>query len=106
MVQQYLFQFNHLMREQLPKLGEHFTQEMINPSMYASQWFITVFSYSFPFHLALRIWDVFLFEVSTQKSNLLSGGMNFLPGSEVSDYNNVISFFRELKLFLRLVWLY
>ncbi|KAA3471469.1 EVI5-like protein isoform X2 [Gossypium australe] len=35
---------------------------MINPSMYASQWFITVFSYSFPFPLALRIWDVFLFE--------------------------------------------
>ncbi|KAK4765941.1 hypothetical protein SAY87_007583 [Trapa incisa] len=62
LVQQYLFQFDHLMREQLPKLGEHFTAEMINTSMYASQWFITVFSYSFPFHLALRIWDVFLFE--------------------------------------------
>ncbi|KAI3722917.1 hypothetical protein L2E82_34121 [Cichorium intybus] len=30
--------------------------------MYGSQWFITVFSYSFPFHLALRIWDVFLYE--------------------------------------------
>ncbi|XP_022978588.1 EVI5-like protein isoform X1 [Cucurbita maxima] len=62
LVQQYLFQFDNLVREQLPKLGEHFTQEMINPSMYASQWFITVFSYSFPFHLALRIWDVFLYE--------------------------------------------
>ncbi|GAB4827452.1 hypothetical protein Ancab_034336 [Ancistrocladus abbreviatus] len=62
LVQQYLFQFDHLMREHLPKLGEHFSQEMINPSMYASQWFITVFSYSFPFHLALRIWDVFLYE--------------------------------------------
>ncbi|XP_022772057.1 EVI5-like protein isoform X3 [Durio zibethinus] len=62
LVQQYLFQFDHLVREQLPKLGEHFSQEMINPSMYASQWFITVFSYSFPFPLALRIWDVFLYE--------------------------------------------
>lgn len=65
------------MKEQLPKLGDHFAQEMINPSMYASQWFITVFSYSFPFHLALRIWDVFLSEVnhlfllSVQKSNLM-----------------------------------
>lgn len=64
LTQQYLFQFDLLMREYLPKLGEHFTREMINPSMYGSQWFITVFSYSFPFHLALRIWDVFLFEVS------------------------------------------
>ncbi|KAK6913442.1 Rab-GTPase-TBC domain [Dillenia turbinata] len=62
LVQQYLYQFDHMMREHLPKLGEHFTKEMINPSMYASQWFITVFTYSFPFHLALRIWDVFLYE--------------------------------------------
>ncbi|KAL7602123.1 uncharacterized protein LOC111919900 [Lactuca sativa] len=62
LVQQYLFQFDRLMREYMPKLGEHFTEEMINPSMYGSQWFITVFSYSFPFHLALRIWDVFLYE--------------------------------------------
>ncbi|XP_022862147.1 EVI5-like protein isoform X2 [Olea europaea var. sylvestris] len=62
LVQQYLFQFDHLVKDHLPKLGEHFAQEMINPSMYASQWFITVFSYSFPFHLALRIWDVFLYE--------------------------------------------
>ncbi|KAK3018705.1 hypothetical protein RJ639_005046 [Escallonia herrerae] len=62
LVQQYLFQFEHLVSEHLPKVGEHFIKEMINPSMYASQWFITIFSYSFPFHLALRIWDVFLFE--------------------------------------------
>uniref|UniRef100_A0A1D1XP25 EVI5-like protein n=1 Tax=Anthurium amnicola TaxID=1678845 RepID=A0A1D1XP25_9ARAE len=62
LVQQYLFQFDQLVKEHLPKLGEHFSQEMINPSMYASQWFITVFSYSFPFPLALRIWDVFLYE--------------------------------------------
>lgn len=62
LVQQYLFQFENLVKEQLPKLGEHFAQEMINPSMYASQWFITVFAYSFPFHLAIRVWDVFLYE--------------------------------------------
>ncbi|KAI3794040.1 hypothetical protein L1987_36665 [Smallanthus sonchifolius] len=62
LVQQYLFQFDILMREYMPKLGEHFTQEAINPSMYGSQWFITVFSYSFPFHLVLRVWDVFLNE--------------------------------------------
>ncbi|KAH7298239.1 hypothetical protein KP509_25G033200 [Ceratopteris richardii] len=62
LVQQYLYQLSRLVKEQLPKLGAHFDEEMINPSMYASQWFITVFSYSFPFPLALRIWDVFLFE--------------------------------------------
>lgn len=62
LVQQYLFQFEQLVKEHLPKLGQHFSEEMINPSMYASQWFITVYSYSFPFPLTLRIWDVFLNE--------------------------------------------
>jgi hypothetical protein len=63
LVQQYLSQFEKLVIELMPKLGQHFVEEMINPSMYASQWFITVFSYSFPFHLTLRVWDVFLYEV-------------------------------------------
>ncbi|KMZ64904.1 hypothetical protein ZOSMA_345G00210 [Zostera marina] len=62
LVQQYLFQFEHLVKEYMPQLGEHFSEEMINPSMYGSQWFITVFSYSFPFPLVLRIWDIFLYE--------------------------------------------
>eukprot|EP00271_Cylindrocystis_brebissonii_P002338 TRINITY_DN12888_c0_g1_i1.p1 TRINITY_DN12888_c0_g1~~TRINITY_DN12888_c0_g1_i1.p1 ORF type:complete len:737 (+),score=109.50 TRINITY_DN12888_c0_g1_i1:307-2517(+) len=62
LVQQYLWQFSALVKEQMPRLGNHLEEEMVNPSMYASQWFITVFSYSFPFSTALRIWDVFLFE--------------------------------------------
>uniref|UniRef100_A0A9I9D875 Rab-GAP TBC domain-containing protein n=1 Tax=Cucumis melo TaxID=3656 RepID=A0A9I9D875_CUCME len=53
LVQQYLFQFDNLVREQLPKLGEHFTREMINPSMYASQWFITGVTIVFKVGLAL-----------------------------------------------------
>ncbi|KAG8047169.1 hypothetical protein GUJ93_ZPchr0008g11733 [Zizania palustris] len=70
LVQQYLCQFEKLVIEQMPKLGQHFIDEMINPSMYASQWFITVFSYSFPFHLTLRVWDVFLCEVRILPSHI------------------------------------
>ncbi|KAF9587137.1 hypothetical protein IFM89_039654 [Coptis chinensis] len=77
LVQQYLFQFEQLVREHLPKVGEHFSQEMINPSMYASQWFITVFSYSFPFNLALRIWDVFLYEIKLPFEKLIHALRNF-----------------------------
>ncbi|WVZ92991.1 hypothetical protein U9M48_039017 [Paspalum notatum var. saurae] len=62
LAQQYISQFEKLVMEHMPKLGQHFVEEMINPSMYASQWFITVFLYSFPFHLTLRVWDVFLYE--------------------------------------------
>ena len=100
LVQQYLFQFDTLVREHLPKLVEHFNQEMINPRMYASQWFITVFSYSFPFHLALRIWDVFLHEVGDLVAKAFS--LEILPHClEV----NVFFCYRVLKSFLKLVWL-
>ncbi|KAI3494951.1 hypothetical protein L1887_37017 [Cichorium endivia] len=33
-VQQHLFRFDRLMREYMPKLDEHFTQEIVNPRMY------------------------------------------------------------------------
>ncbi|GJP65605.1 hypothetical protein CLOP_g22477 [Closterium sp. NIES-67] len=62
LVQQYLFQFDRLLHECLPQLARHMESEGVTPSMYASQWFITVFAYSFPFATTLRIWDVFLFE--------------------------------------------
>jgi hypothetical protein len=78
LVQQYLFQFERLVREHMPKLGQHFIEEMINPSMYASQWFITVFSYSFPFHITLRVWDVFLYEVRILSFLFMSGVYHFL----------------------------
>lgn len=35
---------------------------MVHPTMFASQWFITLFSYSLPFDVVLRIWDIFMLE--------------------------------------------
>lgn len=32
-------------------------------SMFATQWFITVYTYNMPFSIVLRMWDVFLQEV-------------------------------------------
>jgi hypothetical protein len=46
----------------LPKLDAHFKREHVYLSMYASQWFITLFTYSFPMQCVLRIWDIFLHE--------------------------------------------
>lgn len=57
-----LHQFEGLLRAQLPDLGEHLTEENIIPTMYCSQWFITVFATTLPFDCLLRIWDIFLLE--------------------------------------------
>ena len=48
--------------QRLPKMAMHLQSISMRPSMYASQWFMTVFSYNFPFDVVVRIWDIFLAE--------------------------------------------
>ena len=62
LLHQYFYQFDQLLNQTLPKLHEHLDMHGITPTLYATQWFITVFSYNMPFELVLRIWDVFLSE--------------------------------------------
>lgn len=51
-----------LMKKHCPKIYEHFRRLEIFPSMYAPQWFITVFSVNFKFDVLVRVFDVFLLE--------------------------------------------
>eukprot|EP00210_Caulerpa_lentillifera_P007875 g7516.t1 len=62
LVQHHFHQFEHLLKSYLPKLGTHFQQEGVHPSMFCFNWFNTIFAYSLPFEHLLRVWDVFLFE--------------------------------------------
>lgn len=57
-----LFQFEELLAYFLPDVSSHLKRECIEPSMYATQWFITIFAYNFPFDIVVRVWDVFLHE--------------------------------------------
>jgi hypothetical protein len=54
--------FAVLAREHVPRLAAHLAALEIDHSMYATQWFITVFSYNFPFDVVTRVWDMFLLE--------------------------------------------
>jgi hypothetical protein len=62
LLQQSLFQFHELLKEEHPRLGNHLEQEGVVPSMYCTHWFNTLFAYSLPFEQLLRVWDVFLLE--------------------------------------------
>lgn len=62
LLQQCLYQFHELLKEQHPRLGLHLEQEGVVPSMYCTHWFNTLFAYSLPFEQLLRVWDVFLLE--------------------------------------------
>ncbi|KAG9301327.1 hypothetical protein G9A89_004079 [Geosiphon pyriformis] len=57
-----LFQFDRLVEEMLPKLHQHLQAQGIDSSMYASQWFMTLFAYKFPLSLVLRIYDAIFTE--------------------------------------------
>lgn len=52
-----LFQFERLIEEMAPVLHFHFLRQNIKSSMYASQWFLTMFSYRFPMNVVFRIFD-------------------------------------------------
>ncbi|CAG8491441.1 3674_t:CDS:2 [Paraglomus brasilianum] len=46
----------------LPKVNLHLKTQGINSSMYASQWFMTLFAYKFPLSLVFRIYDTIFTE--------------------------------------------
>lgn len=57
-----LYQLNRLMKEQLPDLYEHFQNTGIESHMFASQWFLTLFTARFPLYFVFYILDVFLLD--------------------------------------------
>ena len=62
LLSKYFFQLNLLIKMQLPKVHEHLSQQGVEPTMYASQWFLTVFTAKFPLFLVMRVLDLFLLE--------------------------------------------
>ncbi|KAJ3374032.1 GTPase-activating protein [Allomyces arbusculus] len=57
-----MFQFDQLLVEQMPDVHEHLTREGVRSTMYASQWFMTLFAYRFPLDLVLRVFDLIFAE--------------------------------------------
>ncbi|ERL92069.1 hypothetical protein D910_09391 [Dendroctonus ponderosae] len=57
-----LYQLNRLMEEQLNPLWNHFTEHRIETHMFASQWFLTLFTARFPLYFVFHIIDVFLLQ--------------------------------------------
>ncbi|VDN07704.1 unnamed protein product [Thelazia callipaeda] len=58
-----MFQLECLVQEQMPDLYAHFNNMGFDTSMYASSWFLALFTTTLPLELANRIMDIFLVEV-------------------------------------------
>jgi len=53
-------QFRLLLKRYCKPIAEHLTREGVDVSFFASQWFMTLFVYQFPFPLLLPVWDLFI----------------------------------------------
>lgn len=58
----YLHVLSGLLRQRLPRVSAKLHAAGVHPTMWATQWFMTVFAYSFPLHTVARVWDSFLLE--------------------------------------------
>lgn len=89
------FQLERLIEDQIPELYHHFQRLGIEAHMYASQWFLTLFTAKFPLHLVYYILDLFLFnkfntifQVSLALLSLSSTDLMRL------DFEGVLKYFR------------
>ncbi|KHJ31876.1 putative gtpase activating protein [Erysiphe necator] len=55
-----LYQFEKLLEDFEPALYCHLRRRQVTPHLYATQWFLTLFTYRFPLQLVLRIYDLIL----------------------------------------------
>lgn len=58
------YRFLCLLRKHVPRVFEHLLNKNIQvfPSMYASQWFLTLFTVNFKYEILVRVFDFFLCE--------------------------------------------
>uniref|UniRef100_A0A8C7CXH3 Rab GTPase-activating protein 1-like n=1 Tax=Oncorhynchus kisutch TaxID=8019 RepID=A0A8C7CXH3_ONCKI len=89
------YQLERLLQEQLPDLWSHFQELSLEAHMYASQWFLTLFTAKFPLCMVFHITDLLLCEglniifnvalalLKTSKEDLLQ-----------ADFEGALKFFR------------
>ena len=70
------------------------------PSMFASKWLLTIFTYSFPLDVVVRVWDIFMsegwtivFKVSLALVNLLRDDI-----MRENNFENVLRMLEEYPL--------
>jgi hypothetical protein len=60
--QKKLYVFEALGRQHLGALWVYLEEQGLHPSMYATEWLMTLFCRGFPFDLVTRVWDIFIHE--------------------------------------------
>ncbi|XP_012876878.1 PREDICTED: rab GTPase-activating protein 1 isoform X2 [Dipodomys ordii] len=89
------YQLEHLMQEYIPDLYNHFLDISLEAHMYASQWFLTLFTAKFPLYMVFHIIDLLLCEGI---SGIFNVALGLLKTSRddllLTDFEGALKFFR------------
>merc|ERR1740129_2361276 len=89
------YQLNRLLEKSMPDLWHHFQQQGLETHMFASQWFLTLFSAKFPLFLVFRVLDVFMLQ-GTETIFQVSLALLMMVKKELlsQDFEGIMKYFR------------
>lgn len=98
LLRQYFYVLQYLLQTHCPKLFAHFYKLGIKPELYATRWFMTIWTASMPFDIAVRVWDILLFEGPTIFFRLV---IHILKSHErdllkIKEFPDVCMYFRKM----------
>ncbi|XP_038600733.1 rab GTPase-activating protein 1 [Tachyglossus aculeatus] len=89
------YQLERLMQEYIPDLYNHFLDISLEAHMYASQWFLTLFTAKFPLYMVFHIIDLLLCEGISVIFNVALGLLKTSKDDLlVTDFEGALKFFR------------
>lgn len=97
-----LYQLGNLISELLPNLANHLASYNISTALYASQWFLSLFAYTFPLTLVQRIYDVVFAEGAPE--TIMRVALALLQKNEASilamnEFEEIIGFLSSAQLY-------
>ncbi|XP_054853408.1 rab GTPase-activating protein 1 isoform X2 [Eublepharis macularius] len=89
------YQLERLMQEYIPDLYSHFLDISLEAHMYASQWFLTLFTAKFPLYMVFHIIDLLLCEGISVIFNVALGLLKTTKDDLLlTDFEGALKFFR------------
>ncbi|XP_060126284.1 rab GTPase-activating protein 1 isoform X3 [Zootoca vivipara] len=89
------YQLERLMQEYIPDLYNHFLDISLEAHMYASQWFLTLFTAKFPLYMVFHIIDLLLCEGISVIFNVALGLLKTTRDDLLlTDFEGALKFFR------------
>ncbi|ORZ13498.1 rab-GTPase-TBC domain-domain-containing protein [Absidia repens] len=97
-----LHQFQTLLSQFCPRLDAHLANHSIHPAMYASQWYLTLFAYSLPIHVVMRIYDLVFAEGAVETITRVAIAVmqkNEETLLEIQDFEQLMMYLSSKKLY-------